>query len=209
MWLGYNHINKLDFLKAYPMARQQVFSIENIQSSFRAAGIQPHDPSQVLDKLNYTVHTPTPPGSRGGASTSSSTLATPYTVRQLHKKASSVKKMLARGCQTSFSPSKQALDKLIKGCKIAIYNTAMTLKELNNLHTESQIQQQKKGRSKQQISPIAGLQVQEARDLISLKNKQLEDLVGGPSTFTLEPLVAQKRAPPTCSKCRIQGHIRT
>jgi hypothetical protein len=64
--LGYNHINKLDFLKAYSAARQQVFSIENIQSGFRAAGIHPHDPSQVLDKFNYMVYTPTPPASRGG-----------------------------------------------------------------------------------------------------------------------------------------------
>jgi hypothetical protein len=71
--------------------------IQNIQSGFRAAGIQPHDPSQVLDKLNYMVHTPSPLGSRGGALTSSSTLATPYRVRQLHKKALLVKKMLARG----------------------------------------------------------------------------------------------------------------
>jgi hypothetical protein len=30
MWLGYNHIDKLDFLKAYPAARQQVFTIQNI-----------------------------------------------------------------------------------------------------------------------------------------------------------------------------------
>jgi hypothetical protein len=209
MRLGYNHIDKLDFLKAYPAARQQVFSIENIQSGFHAAGIQPHDPSQVLDKLNYTVHTPTPPGSRGGASTSSSTLATPYTVRQLHKKVSSVKKMLARGHQTSFSPSKQALDELIKGCEMAIYNTAMTLKELNDLRAESQIQQQKKGRSKRQMSPIAGLQVQEARDLITLRNEQLNVDEGGPSSSTPLASGARKRAPPRCSECGIQGHIRT
>jgi hypothetical protein len=209
MRLGYNHIDKLDFLKAYPAARQQVFSIQNIQNGFRAAGIRPHDPSQVLNKLNYTVHTPTPPGSRGGASTSSSTLATPHTVRQLHKKASSVKKILARGCQPSFSPSKQALDELIKGCEIAIYNTAITLKELNDLRAESQIQQQKKSRSKRQMSPIPGLQVQEARDLITLRSRQLDELGEGLSASTSQPLVARKRAPPTCSDCRIQGHIRT
>jgi hypothetical protein len=82
-----------------------------------------------------------------------------------------VKKLLARGHQTSLSPSKQAVDKLIKGCKMAIYNTAMTLKELNNLRVESQIQQLKNGQSKRQISPIAGPQVQEARDLILLRNE--------------------------------------
>jgi hypothetical protein len=52
--------------------------------------------------------------------------------------------MLPRGRHTSFSPSKQALDELIKGYEIAIHNTAMTLKELNDLRAESQIQQQKK-----------------------------------------------------------------
>jgi hypothetical protein len=66
MCLGFNHINKHDFLKAYPAAYQQVFSIQNIQSGFRAAGIQPYNPNQVLVRLNYIVYTPTPPPSRGG-----------------------------------------------------------------------------------------------------------------------------------------------
>jgi hypothetical protein len=92
---------------------------------------------------------------------------------------------------------------------MAIDNTATTLKELNDLRAESQIQQQKKSRSKRQMSPIAGLQVQEARDLFMLRNERLDELGEGPSTSTSQPLVARKRAPPTCSECRIQGHIRT
>jgi hypothetical protein len=52
--------------------------------------------------------------------------------------------MLVRGRQTFFSLSKQALDELIKGCEMAIYNAAMTLMELNDLRAESQIQQLKK-----------------------------------------------------------------
>jgi hypothetical protein len=89
--LGFHHIDKHDFLQAYPEARDKVFNIQNAQSGFRATGIVPYDPTEVLKRFNYSISTPIPPGSRGGASTSSSTLATPHTVRQLHKKASFIK----------------------------------------------------------------------------------------------------------------------
>jgi hypothetical protein len=84
------------------------------------------------------------PPSRGGASISSSTLGTPHTARQLHKKASSIKEMLAKQSQSPSSPSKCALDELIKRCELAIYNAAFTLKELNDLRSESRVQQQKR-----------------------------------------------------------------
>jgi hypothetical protein len=123
-----------------------------------------------------------------------------------------VKKLLARGTPTPSSPSKRVIDELIKGCELAIYNTAFTLKELNDLRAESQVQQQKKSRSKRQMAPVQGLQVQEARDLIALRNEQLNQEDGGDVgaiTFTSETLPPRKRAPPTCSECNIQGHIRT
>jgi hypothetical protein len=100
-------------------------------------------------------------------------------VRHLHKKVSSVQKLFARGTPTPSSPSKRVIDELIKGCELAIYNTAFTLKELNDLRAESQVQALKKSRSKRQMAPVQGLQMQEARDLISLRNKQLNQEEGG------------------------------
>jgi hypothetical protein len=208
---GFHQINKHNFLEAYPDARKEVFTIENIQSGFHATGIVPYDPREVLKRFNYELSTPTPPPSRG-ASTASSTLATPHTVQQLHKKASSVKKMLARRLHSPSSPSKHALDELIKGCELAIYNTAFTLKELHNLRAESQVQALKKSRSKRQMSPVSGLQVQEARDLISSRNERLNQQGhGGEEADQTTPttLVAPRRAPPTCSECNIRGHTRT
>jgi hypothetical protein len=211
MRLGFHYIDKHDFLQAYPKARDKVFTIQNAQSGFRATGIEPYNPEEVLKRFNYSLSTPIPPPSRG-ASTSSSMLATPHTARQLHKKASSIKKMLAKQPQSPSSPSKRALYELIKGCELAIYNAAFTLKELNDLRAESQVQALKKRRSKRQMAPVPGLQVQEARDLISLRNEQLNQEDGGDEEAiqttppTLEP---RKRAPPTCSECNIQGHTRT
>ena len=57
--LGYNYINKLDFLKAYLAAHQEVFTTENIQSRFKATRILPSNPKAVLKKLNISLGTPT------------------------------------------------------------------------------------------------------------------------------------------------------
>lgn len=48
--LGYNHIDKLDFLKTYPAAHTTVFT-ENIQSGFRVTRIVPFNPNAVLDRF--------------------------------------------------------------------------------------------------------------------------------------------------------------
>jgi hypothetical protein len=94
MHLGCNHIDKFNFLKAYPAAHLEVFKPLNIQNGFAAAGIYPFDLKRVLEKLNICVSTPTPPPSCVSQSTSSSWLGTPYNLQQLQKQAFSVKKLL-------------------------------------------------------------------------------------------------------------------
>jgi hypothetical protein len=70
MHLGYNHINKFDFLRAYPAAHLEVFIPLNIQNGFAAAGIYPLQLERILEKLNIYISIPTPPLSH--ASTNSS-----------------------------------------------------------------------------------------------------------------------------------------
>ena len=62
--VGYNHIDKLDFLADYPRARAEAFQPYIIQSSFAATGLVPINPDRVLSKLNISLRTPSPPGSR-------------------------------------------------------------------------------------------------------------------------------------------------
>jgi hypothetical protein len=59
--LGFNTIDKLDFLKAHPEAHKKVFTIDNNQSGFRATGLLPFSPTTVLDRLQLRLSTPTPP----------------------------------------------------------------------------------------------------------------------------------------------------
>ena len=79
-----NHIDKLDFLKAYPSTQIEAFKPETIKNSFRAAGLVPFSPDQVISKLDIHLHTPTPPPSWGSESSWNFTPKTPFTKKQLH-----------------------------------------------------------------------------------------------------------------------------
>ncbi|KAL1953725.1 hypothetical protein VTO42DRAFT_2324 [Malbranchea cinnamomea] len=57
MRLGFNHIDKDEFLTIYSSIRPAVLSEKNIQSGFRAPGIAPYDPEQVLAQLNTYAYT--------------------------------------------------------------------------------------------------------------------------------------------------------
>jgi hypothetical protein len=50
---GVNHINKPDFLQTFYTARTEAMTLANVQSSFAATGLVPHDSERVLLKL-YT-----------------------------------------------------------------------------------------------------------------------------------------------------------
>jgi hypothetical protein len=67
--------------------------------------------------------------------------------------------MLSKRSWSPSSPSKRALYEPIQGYELAIHNAAFTLKELNDLRAESQVQALKKSRSKRQMAPVQGLQV--------------------------------------------------
>lgn len=61
MRTGVNHIEKSDFLDAFPTARIEAFKSETIKNSFAATGLVPYNPDRVISKLNIRLHTPTPP----------------------------------------------------------------------------------------------------------------------------------------------------
>ena len=46
--LGFNHIDKFDFLDAYPEACTETFKANTIKNSFEAAGLVPLNPGRVL-----------------------------------------------------------------------------------------------------------------------------------------------------------------
>jgi hypothetical protein len=57
---GINYINKDDFLELYVRARNQIYRPNTIQSGFRATGLVPFNPEEVLNQLYIQRRTPSP-----------------------------------------------------------------------------------------------------------------------------------------------------
>ncbi|EED18891.1 pogo transposable element, putative [Talaromyces stipitatus ATCC 10500] len=84
MRLGFNHIDKIDFLTAFPKARTMAYKAQTIRNSFAATGLVPFNPDRVLQQLNIQLKTPTPPPSQS-SNTQSSCLQTPQNPRQFKR----------------------------------------------------------------------------------------------------------------------------
>lgn len=163
---GHNHIDKLDFLAAYPEARREAFKSENIQNSFAAAGLVRVNAEHVLSKLNISLRTPTPPDSRPSSRSSVFTPRTPQNIAKLHKQSSSIKAFLKQRPNSSPSPTNPALDQLIKGCQLAMHSAVPLAKENADLRAMDERKRQKCTRSNRQIPHEGDLTVEEASQLI-------------------------------------------
>jgi hypothetical protein len=201
---GINHIDKLDFIKIYPEARNIAFTTDNVLSAFRATGLIPFNPEEVLGRFTMQLKTPTPPGSRS----TDSAPKTPYNIKQLKKQTTTIEKLLRACTQSPSSPTKTALNQLVKGCEMVYNNGAFLAQENQYLRATINELQQKKKRSKRQITHTEGFSVQEAREYIQHENevKEAQDTILVDQE--LSPIRQRVRAPPRCSDCHILGHTR-
>ena len=207
MRLGISHIDKLDFLAAYPQARISTFKLDTIRNSFRAAGLVPLNPEPVLSKLSIQARTPTPPGSRGSqASTFCPHI--PANVDELLKQASLLRDFLKQRSKSPPSPSHNALNQLIKGCQIAMQKGILLEQENRALRAENAIQRQKQARTQRWIAHNNSLSVQEATELEEAHNASFQAIPGpcGPPAEGAQ--TPKARALPTCSTCHRIGHRR-
>jgi DDE superfamily endonuclease/Tc5 transposase-like DNA-binding protein/Psq-like protein len=204
--LGVNHIDKLDFLAAFPQARKEAFKPETIQNAFAAAGLVPYDPDRVISKLDVQLRTPTPPGSQPGSQSSAWSPKTPHNLKQLNRQASSIKALLSRRLQSPLSPADRAFDQLIKGCQLTMHNAALLRQEVRDLRAENETQKQKRKKSTKRASHIGGLTSHEARESMNQAIEVPDAPPAEPASSTSQPIT---RAPPRCSDCHQIGHKRT
>ena len=204
MRLGINHMDKLDFLSAYPQARKEAFKVDNIKNGFVATGLVPYSPERVLAQLNIYLKTPTPPGSQS----TDSDPKTPHNLKQLEKQASTVKKLLKRHSNSPPSPAKSAMDQLIKDCQMAMNSATILTKENHDLQAANEKLQQKRKCSNRQIAYTGGLSIQEAQGLIQHEDEAQEASTAISDRSASAASQSSVRAPPRCSNCHIIGHKR-
>ncbi|EAQ93895.1 hypothetical protein CHGG_02130 [Chaetomium globosum CBS 148.51] len=197
--LGVHHIDKPRFLELFLEARKKTFNTKNIASGFRAAGLLPFDPTQVLCRLQTRIRTPSPPPTP--IQPPSLPLKTPANIVELDS--------LQRKHQREIIPTDQALQKIIKGCQMAMHNATLLQEENSRLRAENGRQKRKRARrafiqtggtmtigegmthiEASQNARQKGQGSQEAR-------REVEEGEVGPSDTTAPK--ARKRAQPKCS----------
>jgi hypothetical protein len=195
---GVFHVDKLDFLWIYQRVRLSALSDSNIKAGFQATGLIPFSPERVLAHLTV-VRTPSPPGTTAGES-ALWTAETPRTTDQLQQQAQLIRDLLHRQSQ---SPTSLAISQLVKGCQLAMQSATILAEENTKLRASSQRQRRKRQQRRQYIAHGGVLSVQEGQARVMEAQRGVE------AGDQPEPTQARTRAPPTCSKCHIQGHNRT
>lgn len=207
--IGYNYIDKLDFLADYSQIYIETFQPETIQNSFTATGLTPINLERILSKLNISLRTPTPPESRSSSRSSQFIPKTSKTVIQLQKQTRLLKGLLKQRSNSPPSPSKTAVDQIIKGTYISMHNAAILAQENTVLRHANKKKCQKRTRSNRQIVHKGDLSIAEDLQLAQQLNQPVEDsLVVSHKTgkSVSQADLPRRRAPPRCSGCGEIGH---
>ena len=138
--LGINHIDKLDFLEAYPLARVETFKSATIQNSFRSSWFSAIRcrPSDIEAECSASYYLHPQPKSRPSSRSSAFSPKTPKTSIQARRQASSIKAFLRRRSQSPSVRAYQAIDQLEKGFHAVLQELIILAKENQDLRLKNE-----------------------------------------------------------------------
>lgn len=204
---GLNHIDKLDFLSNYPLARTKTYTTSIIQSAFAGTDLVPLSAQRVLDKLNIYIDI-TPPGSRAEESGSSGFIpCTPQKPIDIQHQTRSIGKLLQQANQSDIDIEKALIqiEQLAKGTRASMHDKTLYLADLDRIRTENTKQRRKRAIPSTYIHRTEG-STKEQWEKESIQANTTTDVVAS------EPSAAgqytYQRAPPRCGKCGTIGHKR-
>jgi hypothetical protein len=209
---GVSHIDKLDFLSNYPLARNEAFTSSTIASAFAGAGLVPLCAQRVLDKLNIQLYTPTPPGSRAGDSGSSGFIpCTPQKPIEIQRQTRSIGKLLRKAHQSELDIESALvqIEQLAKSARTSMHDKALYLADLDRLRAFNAKQRKKGAIPSSRIYRSGGCTKEQWEE----ECRQALNTHTTTAVVDAEPSTAgqyaYQRAPPRCGNCGTVGHKRT
>ena len=196
--LGINHVDKIEFLRIYPIARAEALSTSNIRSGFTAAGLVPYKPDRVLQYLTVQVDVATSPPQPTSSSTWKPEM--PYNIIQLKHQAQALQILLKQRSQSPPSPVGQVVNQLIKGAQIAMHSAVFLATENKELRTANAKQKAKRNQTRSYIAKEGVLTAQEGFNLTQAQKEEQNEVMQAISQAT------KQRAPPRCSLCNSLEH---
>lgn len=199
---GINHIDKDDFLALYQQARTTSFSSNTIQNGFRAVGLVPFNPDEVLSKLDIRIRTPSPT-LQPIQTPSSWTPKTPHNILELQSQTEAIQRLLRYSTYSPPSPTVQAVNQLVKGCQLVMHSSAILMVENKTLRAANEKVKKKRQQKRSYIDrggALTRLEVEEGQNQVVI-----EEEVGNQRVVHSEPEVLN-RTPRMCSLCRSLQH---
>ena len=205
MRAGINHVDKDDFLEYYMQARTATYSTSTIQSGFRATGLVPFNPDEVLSRLHVQLQTPSPPRPVQARAQALSPWApeTPHNIAELELQTKAVQDLIRYCTHSPPSPTVQAVNQLIKGCQMAMQSAVLLAAENRKLRAANERVKKKRAKRKSYVGKGQVLSAQEVQE------GQVQSVVeeeGGNQVIRESELALPIRAPRTCSICRSLEH---
>jgi hypothetical protein len=207
MRLGFNHIDKIDFLTAFPEARIMAYKADTIRNGFAATGLVPFDPDRVYQQLTIQLRTPTPPPSRS-SNTESSCLQTPQNPRQFKRQLTTIKKRISQRTGSPLDSVDEVINRMSKAYEITANSLILLGKEVHDLRAAHEKEKQKRRQSRKQISHEQGITREEAHALIQSQVEASQLAITALADPELPASPALIRRQFRCSECNILGHRR-
>ena len=205
MRLGFNHIDKVDFLTTFPEARTMAYKAETIRNGFAATGLVPFDPDRVYQQLTVQLKTPTPPPSRSSNS-QSSCLQTPQNPRQFKRQLTTIKRRISQHTESPLDSVDEVIDRMSKAYEMTTNSLMLLGKEVHDLRAAHEKEKQKRRRSRKQITHEQGITKEEAQMLVQSQIEASQSITTAPAEPDLPESQPPVRRQFRCSGCGIAGH---
>jgi len=190
MRLRINHITKLEFLPAFGQAFKATFTERNITAGFRAAGLVPYSPENVLSHLDLRLRTPTPPLPQDTNWVSK----TPQNPDEIQSQTKHIQSRVARHQNSSPTSINEALGQLSKGAQIMAHSAALLKAEVKALQEANQAKKRRARKQKRRIQHSGSLTIEEGENIV--QNAAIE------AQIRQEMKGSQRR----CGSCNSIGH---
>jgi hypothetical protein len=195
-----NHITKLEFLPAFKAAFNRSFTLTNIGSAFRGAGLVPHCPDAVLSKLDVQLRTPTP----AALSEALWEARTPSNVRELEAQSTLIRDRVRRHKSSSPASIIEAIDQLKKGAEVMMLSAELMRDRIASLERANEAALARKQRKKRRIQKRGTLTKGEGEDILAQREVEQqisrEERQGGARSGLSRQALAR------CTRCRETGH---
>lgn len=160
---GLTNISKLEFLSIIEGVRVQAFKTSTIQSAFQKTGIFPFNPQHILeDVAGRMPRTPSPPA----PAPSSSTEATPTTIRQFNKIADRITSSLFDPDLNLAAEDAVRLGRFIKGSLVAANELMQTKRDLGRTKLAERVNKSRRATKNYHLQSGGVLTVADGREMV-------------------------------------------